>query len=66
MKWSELRTLPDSALRSEIEKLVEEQKNLRFQKAITPPENPQIARKTRRTIARIGTILRERAAGAAR
>ena len=62
MKWTELRQLSDAALAGELEKLSEEMRNMRFQEAIGPPENPLLRRQTRRRIARVQTILRERRA----
>ena len=65
MKWSELRQLSDAALATELEKISEEMRNLRFQKSTGSLENPLLVRKTRRTAARIRTILRERQSVAA-
>lgn len=63
MKWTELRQMTDAALQSELYKFSEELRNLRFQKAIGPLENPQALRKARRATARINTIIQERRAG---
>ncbi len=60
MKWSELKQMSDSALKVELEKSAEDMRNLRFQSAIGPLENPQVVRQTRRKAARIQTILSER------
>ncbi len=62
MKWEDLKQLPEAQLKTEMEKLIEEMKNLRFQRVVNPLENPQLLRSSRRKIARIRTILRERAA----
>ena len=61
MKWTEFRQMSDTALESELYKLSEERRNLRFQKAVGPLENPLLERKNRRAAARIRTILSERA-----
>lgn len=66
MKWTEIRQMSDDALRSELEKLSEERRNLRFQEMVGPLENPLLKRKARRATARIQTLLRERAASAAK
>ena len=60
MKWTEYRQLSDAALKNELLKMIEESRNLRFQAAIGPLENPLLRRKLRRNVARIRTILRER------
>lgn len=60
MKWTDLRQQSDSALESELEKLVETLRTLRFQGAVGQLENPLDLRANRRKIARIRTILRER------
>lgn len=60
MKISEMRGMNDGALRSELDKLAEESRNLRFQEAIGPLENPMRYRQIRREAARIQTVLSER------
>lgn len=60
MKLSEMKQLSDSALKVELEKLAEDQRNLRFQRANGPLDNPQLVRKNRKAIARIQTLLNER------
>lgn len=60
MKWSDLKQLSDSALKTELEKLAEGRRNLRFQGVVGSLENPLQLREHRRRIARIRTILRER------
>lgn len=60
MKISEMRDMNDNALRAELDKLAEEARNLRFQEAIGPLENPMRYRHIRREAARIQTVLSER------
>lgn len=62
MKWSDLRQMSDAALKGELDKTAEEMRNLRFQSAVGPLENPLLIRQTRRKVSRIRTILRERQA----
>ena len=61
MKWNELKQMSESALKNELEKIAEEKRNLRFQAAVGPLENPLLVRKTRRTAARIKTLLQQKA-----
>lgn len=65
MKWTEIKQMSDSALQAELDKSTEELRNLRFQSAVGPLENPMVVRLTRRKIARIETILNERRRSAA-
>ena len=61
MKAYELRELPDQELRSRLREEQENLANLYFQKATSQLESPIKIRTVRRTIARMRTILRERA-----
>lgn len=65
MKASDVRAKTEDELRDELEKLKREQFNLRFQKALNQLENTARVRQVRRDIARVQTILREKAATAA-
>lgn len=60
MKAFELRELSDSELIKRIQEEEESLANLRFQKVISQLENPMKLRLTRRDIARMKSILRER------
>jgi len=60
MKAFELRTLSDVELLKRIQEEEESLAHLRFQKVISQLENPMKIRKTRKEIARMQTILRER------
>lgn len=62
MRLAEIRQLSDTALQTELEKLSENLRNMRFQEAIGPLENPLLMRNTRREISRIRTVMRETAA----
>jgi large subunit ribosomal protein L29 len=61
MKPNELREMSDDDLRSKLEELVAERFNLRFRSATESIENPMRFRALRRDIARIKTVLRQRA-----
>jgi len=60
MKAFELRTMSDVELLKRIQEEEENLAHLRFQKVISQLENPMKIRKTRKEIARMQTILRER------
>jgi large subunit ribosomal protein L29 len=64
MKARELRDMSVEELESKRTELERERFNLRFSSATQTVENPIRFRTIRRDIARINTILRERAAGA--
>jgi large subunit ribosomal protein L29 len=64
-KMADLRVMTDDQLRAELIELKREQFNLRFQAATNQLESPARIREVRRTIARIKTLQRERAAKAA-
>lgn len=64
MKASELRDLSVEALEQRLAELREERFRLRFRTATESIENPMRFRALRRDIARIHTILRERAGAA--
>jgi large subunit ribosomal protein L29 len=61
MKATELREQSDDELQSKLAELVEERFRLRFRSATEAIENPMRFRALRRDIARIRTVLRERA-----
>ena len=61
MKASDVRAKTDDELKSQLGDLQKEQFNLRFQRASGQLENTARVRQVRRDIARIKTILGERA-----
>jgi large subunit ribosomal protein L29 len=61
MKAADVRAKTDDELKSELDQLAKERFNLRFQKASGQLENTNRVRQVRRDIARIKTILAERA-----
>ncbi len=64
MKATELREQSDDELQGRLAELVEERFRLRFRSATEAIENPMRFRALRRDIARIRTVLRERATAA--
>ena len=60
MKTGELRALPEQELLREYEDRMKELFNLRYQANTEQLENPALISRTRRDVARIKTILRER------
>ena len=60
MKASEMRRLTDQELLREHDDRMRELFNLRYQASTEQLENPALIQQTRRDIARIKTILRER------
>ena len=65
MKVDEIKALTEDQMSDELLKLKKEQFNLRFQKATGQLENTSRVRMVRRTIAKIKTIQRQKAATAA-
>jgi large subunit ribosomal protein L29 len=61
MKANELREMSIEDLRTKLEELVAERFNLRFRSATESIENPMRFRALRRDIARIKTVLQQRA-----
>jgi large subunit ribosomal protein L29 len=61
MKVGDVRAKTDDELKSELEKLGKETFNLRFQRASGQLENTDRIRAVRRDIARIKTVLADRA-----
>jgi large subunit ribosomal protein L29 len=61
MKSNELRELSKDELEAKLVELTEERFRLRFRSATESIENPMRFRALRRDIARIQTVLRERA-----
>jgi large subunit ribosomal protein L29 len=66
MKTEEIKGLTVDQLSDELLKLKREQFNLRFQKATGQLENTSRVRTVRRTIAKIKTVQRQKAAPAAK
>ena len=62
MKADNLRELSDDELRGKERELQEQLFRLRFQRAVGQLTNPLKIRETRRDIARVKTILRQKAA----
>ncbi len=65
MKAEDLRSKTPDQLRDSLVQLKKEAFNLRFQKATGATENTARMREVRRDVARVKTILNEKAAGAA-
>jgi large subunit ribosomal protein L29 len=63
MKLHELRNLSEGELRTRERELVEEVFHLRMRRATAQLSNPMKLRETRRTLARVKTLLRERGTG---
>ena len=61
MKPNEIREMSVDDLKTKIEELTKERFNLRFRSATESIENPMRFRAIRRDIARIKTVLRQRA-----
>jgi large subunit ribosomal protein L29 len=61
MKASDVRAKTDDELKASLDQLAKERFNLRFQKASGQLENTTRSRQVRRDMARIKTILAERA-----
>ena len=61
MKAADVRAKTEDELKSELDQLAKERFNLRFQKASGQLENTNRVRQVRRDIARIRTILAQRA-----
>ena len=61
MKAGDVRAKTEDELKGELEKLAKERFNLRFQKASGQLENTARVRQVRRDMARIKTVLAERA-----
>jgi large subunit ribosomal protein L29 len=61
MDAAQLRALDDAALRKQLDDLYQENFNLRFQRAAGQLPNLNRLREVRREIARVKTVLRERA-----
>ena len=66
MNASELRNKTPDQLRDELVKLKKEAFNLRFQQATGQIENTARMRTVRRSVARVMTVLNEKAAAAAK
>ena len=62
MRWTELKHLSVDELKDQLLGLKKEQFNLRFQRATQQLEKPARVREVRREIARVKTILGEKAA----
>lgn len=64
MKISEIRSKKDSVLKEELIKLRKEKMNMRFQAVAGELKSPVAARLMRKDIARMKTVINERANGA--
>jgi len=64
VKLGELRDLSPDELRSRERELIDEVFHLRLRRATAQLPNPMKMRETRRTLARVKTLLRERSARA--
>ena len=64
MKTADIKVMTEDQLSDELVKLKKEQFNLRFQKATGQLENTSRVRDVRRTIAKIKTVQRQKAAPA--
>lgn len=62
MKAKDLRAMDEAALNKELQDLLKAQFNLRMQKSHQQLENTSLIRQTRRDIARVRTILAQKAA----
>ena len=62
MKATELRKMTSAELTSKLKELKSELLNLRFQNAINQLENPHKIEETKKDIARVMTVLREKEA----
>lgn len=60
MNIEKVRQMNNEELQAKLTELMEEQANLRMQKAVTTLEDPMRLKTIRRTIARIKTVFRER------
>jgi large subunit ribosomal protein L29 len=65
MKAPQIRELSAAEISARIKELEEERFRLRFRRATEPLEDPLRLRVIRKDIARLKTVLREKAAGAA-
>ena len=63
MKLRELKELSVDELRNRERELIGEMFHLRLKRAAAPLPNPMKMRETRRSLARVKTLLRERTAG---
>ena len=60
MKASELKNMTSAELNSKLKELKSELLNLRFQKVINQLDNPHKIEQTKRDIARVMTVLRQK------
>ncbi len=60
MKIKEVNALPDKELKEKLENAQAQLVNLRLTHAVSPLENPSQIKATRRDIARMKTIIRQR------
>ena len=63
MKLSEIKAMSTSALQETLREQKEELFNLRFQHSINQLDNPKKIAETKKTIARVLTVLREKELG---
>lgn len=62
MKASELKNMTSAELSSKLKELKSELLNLRFQNAINQLDNPHKIEQTKKDIARVMTVLRQKSA----
>ena len=62
MKASELKNMTSAELSSKLKELKSELLNLRFQNAINQLDNPHRIEQTKKDIARVMTVLRQKSA----
>ena len=62
MKATELKNMTSAELTSKLKELKSELLNLRFQNAINQLENPHKIEETKKDIARVMTVLRQKSA----
>jgi len=60
MELNKIREMTDVELRAELDKMIQELFNLRFQHVTGQLENPLKMREVKRNIARVKTIIREK------
>ena len=61
MEIAELKTKTKEQLQEELHELLQEQFNLRMQKATGQAQKPHLHKEVRRNVARVKTVLREKA-----
>lgn len=59
MKIAEIRNIPANELQERLEAEVENYQQMRLNHSVSPLENPNLLRESRRTIARLKTVIHE-------